>query len=162
MSMKLTTDRLIIREYKNKDYKRFFELTTKPNVYIPCGAQPLKNIKEAKHCIKLFIAAYKENFHILKYAICEKGNDELIGGITLTFTDDYIELGYWLEETYRNNGYMTEVIDRVINSYGGRTFKIKCFSTNRSSIAIANKFKFRFEKVENGVYEFILERGYTC
>jgi RimJ/RimL family protein N-acetyltransferase len=57
-----------------------------------------------------------ERGEMVTYGMRLKESDELIGciGLTLTLSDDYAEMGYWLGKPYWNNGYCTEAAEAVV------------------------------------------------
>lgn len=114
--MELTTERLLLRPWKDSDAENLFEYAKDPEVGPIAGWPPHKNIEESRDVIRnVFNGAEC-------YAICEKGSDKAIGAIELklnghtdmTERDDECELGYWLGKPFWGRGYMPEAARELI------------------------------------------------
>ncbi len=112
----LTTDRLILRNWKESDAESLYEYAKDSDVGPIAGWPPHKSIEESLDVIKNVFNREES------YAICEKENGKAIGAIGLKFnghTDmttraDECELGYWLGKPFWGRGYMPEAAKEII------------------------------------------------
>lgn len=108
--MKLITERLILRPWRETDAHSLFEYAKDPAVGPITGWMPHKNVEESLKVIKDILVG-KEC-----YAICLREDDVAIGSIELKFyprtdmtsKDDECELGYWIGKPFWNRGLVTE------------------------------------------------------
>lgn len=145
--MQIETERMIIRKIRKSDALGMFYYARKPNVGPNAGWAPHRNIDETKLIIKMMI---EENE---TFAITIKPFDVIVGTISfVTKKDDYFfsktkELGYTLDDTYWNQGLMTEAATSVIN-YGFTNLglnRIVCGHTaeNKRSKRVIEKLGFK-------------------
>lgn len=114
--MLLTTDRLILRPWKETDAESLFEYAKDPDVGPIAGWPPHKSAEESLSIIQNVLNGEQ------CYAICEKGSDRAIGSIELMLKgstdmsdrDDECELGYWLGKAFWGRGYMPEAAAELI------------------------------------------------
>ena len=114
--MILTTDRLILRPWTEKDAESLYKYAKDQDVGTPAGWPAHKSVEESLDVIKTVFTG-KEC-----YAICEKDNNEAIGAVELklnghtdmTERDDECELGYWLGKPFWGKGYMPEAAKELI------------------------------------------------
>ena len=114
--MRLETERLILRPWKESDAESLFEYAKDPDVGPIAGWPPHQSVEESREIIK-------DVFSIPEcYAICEKENDVAIGAIALklngyadlTERDDECEIGYWLGKPFWGRGYMPEAVKEIL------------------------------------------------
>ena len=124
--MKLETERLILRQWKESDAESLYEYAKDPDIGIPAGWPPHKSVQESLDVIRnVFNGAQC-------YAICEKNSDKAIGAIELklkghtdmTDRDDECELGYWLGKEFWGRGYMPEAAREILR-HAFETLKMK-------------------------------------
>lgn len=117
--MVLETERLLLRQWKQADAERVYELAKDPHVGPPCGWTPHKNLGESKTVVRdILMNSYT-------YAIVLKETQEVIGNIAcmpyceshFAQNEDEAELGFWLGYPYWGNGYMQEACKCLIE-YG--------------------------------------------
>lgn len=110
---KLETVRLILRTPEPKDLPAFNYYASKSNIGPNAGWYPHQSLDESKHYLQLFI---KEN---TTWAVTIKPHDIMVGTIGISDSEVYnhlgnaYEIGYVLDDTYWNNGYMTEAVAAV-------------------------------------------------
>lgn len=75
---------------------------------------------EAKIKLLSLMAAYSMHYNFIyefRLIIKEKNTNELIGGITIftiDYSDNFIEIAYWIKPCFQNKGYATESILRIV------------------------------------------------
>lgn len=114
--MILTTERLLLRPWKEMDAESLYEYAKDPDVGPIAGWSVHQSIEESREVIK----------HVFRgkecYAVCEKGTDLAIGAIELklngstdmTERDDECELGYWIGKPFWGRGYIPEAAEELI------------------------------------------------
>lgn len=114
MEIKFTTDRLIIRQWEDKDYIDLYEYASDPVVtkYLHFQTYTDKNV--ATERIYFLKNKYLEDNKTGEFAIELKGENKVIGAINLsrdTFkAGGIIALGWVLNRNYQGHGYMTECV----------------------------------------------------
>lgn len=106
----LETERLILREWHEKDADEYFELYKNPEVE-NAGATICKNINESIESIRSLINSQGS------WAIVLKENSKIVGSIFLgdiNRHDRYRELEYVISGNYQNKGYATEAVKSVL------------------------------------------------
>ena len=108
----LETKRLILRDWELTDLDDFSEMWLNPNVTIPHGDNPKRCKDECLPMLRYLINT-KNN-----YAVKLKTTGKVIGSVGLNEDADNNpngrNLGYMLNETYWNNGYMQEALNDII------------------------------------------------
>lgn len=107
----IETDRLIIRQWEERDAPHMFKIYKNPNV-AHAGAKVHKSIDESIKVIQSFIK------HQESWAITLKEDNNPIGSIILADInrhDRYKELEYIISEDYKNKGYATEAVNGVLS-----------------------------------------------
>ena len=114
--MRLETERLILRRWKETDADSLFEYARDPDIGPIAGWPPHKSVEESLNVIRTVFTGAE------CYAICEKGSDIAIGAVELklnghtdmTGRDDECELGYWLGKPFWGRGYMPEAARELL------------------------------------------------
>lgn len=112
----LTTENLILREVEEKDVDEVFFLRSDKEMmkYIP---RPLaKTKKDALERIEMF-RKHKEDEEGVHWAITQKGNDQMIGVISIFKIDKEnlrAEIGYILHLAYQGKGIISEALQKII------------------------------------------------
>ena len=115
--MILTTERLILRPWKETDAESLYEYAKDPDIGPSAGWPVHQNIAESREVIQNVFQG-KEC-----YAVCKKGTDRAIGAIELklngstdmTEQDKECELGYWLGKPFWGRGYIPEAAEELIH-----------------------------------------------
>ena len=125
-NFEITTDRLLMRPFNMDDIEPFSQICTNPDVmrYIGNG-KPLDK-ETVKIQITSWIDLYKQHTYGL-LALTLKGNHQLIGfcGLLHQIVDEenFIELGYRLDQAFWGNGMATEAA-LAIKNYALNQLKI--------------------------------------
>lgn len=108
--------RLYMRRFSESDLEDMFDYSSDPQVSVPTGFSPHKNLIDTKRKLDDFIYGNKE----LAFAITDKITGELLGEIVMM--DDVrlpnknvIEIGYLLKRECWGLGYMTECIKSALD-----------------------------------------------
>lgn len=110
----LSIDEIILRTPRITDLHAFNYYAKKPNIGPNAGWKPHESLKESEQFLKMFII--QKNV----WAITLKDCDIMIGSISLNNQEfnfvegNGIEIGYVLDDTYWQKGYMTKILGRVI------------------------------------------------
>ena len=147
----LQTERLTLRELNLNDTKAIFRLRTKKEVVEFIDRKTLNNLSETRAFIERISKLTSNNKGVF-WVIESKINSQVIGTIGLrNFEDeeDYAEIGYELEPSYQQKGFMSEAFNVVVE-YGFKQMELKTIEAfthknNRASIALLEKQKFVFE-----------------
>jgi ribosomal-protein-alanine N-acetyltransferase len=147
----LQTERLTLRELNLNDTKAIFRLRTKKEVVEFIDRKTLNNLSETRAFIERISKLTSNNKGVF-WVIESKSNSQVIGTIGLrNFEDEenYAEIGYELEPSYQQKGFMSEAFNVVVE-YGFKQMQLKTIEAfthknNRASIALLEKQKFVFE-----------------
>ncbi|WP_162164054.1 GNAT family N-acetyltransferase [Acholeplasma hippikon] len=110
----LESKRIVLRPPKNSDLVSFYYYASKPNIGPLAGWYPHRNLDDSKLILDLFIK--EENI----WAITLKNDDVMIGTIGLHnrqvnhVDGEGCEIGYILDDTYWNQGLMSEAVSEVL------------------------------------------------
>ena len=152
--MKLTTERLILRDVELSDAKSIRKYINNLNVsrYLLAVAFPYTK-KDAEwwvnHCKEEQKKKPRENY---EFGIVIKPGKEVVGGVGLSKVDlgqGTADIGYWIGEDFWRKGYVSEAIIKLIeyafNELELRRLKIPAFVENEGSNGLAKKLGFKFE-----------------
>lgn len=114
--MKLTTERLILRPWREADAESLYQYAKNPEIGPIAGWPPHKNVGESLDVIKNVFCGSE------CYAVCLKTDNIAIGCIELklnghtdmTESDDECELGYWIGQEFWGKGYIPEAAREII------------------------------------------------
>lgn len=145
----LETDRLIIRKFTYKDLSDIYEYLKDPEVQIPAGGRVITSIEDALKILERYLK--REDI----FAIELKSESKVIGAIgayNLTYNDiAERHLGFELNQSYWNKGYITEACAKLINHLfvekGMDRIAISNYPFNKASIRVAEKLGFVKEGV---------------
>lgn len=109
----LTTERLILRGFREEDLDDFYGYAKNPNIGPNAGWKPHESKEESLEILRHFIEKKEV------WAIVDKDTDKVIGSIGLHNDERRNNskvkmLGYVLDEAYWGKGLMTEAAKRVI------------------------------------------------
>ncbi len=144
----LETDRLILREFEERDAEHLYLLNLDPDVIKFTGDKAFKDIEEAS----VFLKNYKQyqEYGFGRWAAIKKESNEFIGWCGLKYSKEINEhdLGFRLFKKNWNKGYATEAAIACIK-FGFNTFKIKqilgrAMKENQSSIKVLIKSGMQF------------------
>lgn len=148
MVKKIETERLILRAPKMSDSKDFYQYAKKPNIGLTAGWLPHEFEEESRFILSDFIK--KEDV----WVITIKPSDKMVGSIGLKVRDfeeainGICELGYALDDTYWNKGYVSEATKALIE-YAFKVYEVKKIIAGHSlgnigsqKIILKNNFKF--------------------
>ena len=122
--MVVETKRLVLRNFKEDDLKDFYEMVSQKDVGPRCGWEPYTTEESALE----YLRSTKDKPY--KFAIVLKNSNKVIGSIEImdiANTEKYPflkesdlattkEIGFFINEDYWNNGYMTEALEVVITT----------------------------------------------
>lgn len=146
--MILTTERLVLRPWKETDAESLYEYAKDPEVGPIAGWPPHKSEEGSLEVIRHVFTGEE------CYAICEKGTDKAIGAVELklnghtdmTERDDECELGYWLGKPFWGRGYMPEaageLLRRGFEDLGMTTIWCGYYEGNQKSKRVQEKLGF--------------------
>lgn len=113
--MEFTTQRLILRSWKESDADSLYEYAKDPSVGPIAGWPVHTSVENSLEIIKNVLSADET------YAVCLKEDNRAIGSIELmppaqTCTkanSDELEIGYWIGATFWGNGYIPEAVKEM-------------------------------------------------
>ena len=116
----ITTSRLLIRQFQEKDHTFLFEYLSNPIVYRFEPGEPI-SLEKAKELT--LVRSQKTDF----WAVILKSTSEMVGHLYFKQTEPKElltwELGYIFNPVFHNNGYATEAAHALIH-YGFNHFGI--------------------------------------
>ncbi len=114
MKIVYETERLIIRQWEEKDYLDLYEYASNDEVTKFLSWPTYKDIQTAIARIDYLLDEYKQDKVEHEYAIHLKAENKVIGAIGLMDykqkNDGILEIGYVLNPKYQGYGYMTETL----------------------------------------------------
>lgn len=156
----ITTSRLIIRSFMEKDAEALFEYLKSP--ITPCfNDEKLNSLSEAKHEV------LRRSRDQSQFAVCMKDNDVLIGHL---FADNSNEpdndtwaVGWHFNQRYEKKGYATESVtalfDYLFNKKGARRLYAWVEDYNRASQKLCERLQMRREGCFKEFVSFVSENG---
>ncbi|WP_245833041.1 GNAT family N-acetyltransferase [Oceanobacillus timonensis] len=152
----LITERLIMRQFSEKDIKEFYEIVKKHEVGKWLGLGKGMSLGEAEGYVNKMIKHWTEHqFGV--WALINTDSEEIMGHCGLRFIDDTedIEIIYLLDPKFWGKGYATEVGKEVIqyafNYLGVDQLMARVRKNNRKSKKVIDKLG--FEYMEDREYE---------
>ncbi len=169
MDKVITTERLILRGWRDSDANRLYCLASVPEIGRGAGWLPHKNPDYSKAIIRSILASDGE------YAIVLKDAEDLpIGSIGISIgrsekrgimRDDEAEVGYWIGKDYWNRGYATEALSELIRiaftDIGLNRIWCSFFDGNLQSLAVTRKCGFRYDHKNENLYNSMLKTNYN-
>ena len=166
METKLPTIKIrniILRELRRSDFVDLFRIGSNPKMCEFLNWGPYKNINEALYTLdEIYLKRPLDNLPI-GYAIEMSG--KMIGLIeyhTYNESNNSIEIGYFLEESYWGRGSMTNALKKAIwvgfNHLKVDKIVIATLNDNVRCINLIKRFNFSYEKeemieVDEGIYK---------
>ena len=157
MGIKLETERLILRRWKDSDAEDLYQYAKDPEVGPIAGWPPHQSIDESREVIRNVFNGKEA------YAICLKTDGKAIGAIELklnghtdlTDRDDECELGYWLGKPFWGQGIMPEAVREILRhafeDIGMTTVWVGYYEGNSKSKRVQEKSGFRYRWKSEGV-----------
>lgn len=148
----IESDRLVIRRFILNDMFKFWNYVSDRSLYKYLVCSKFASRDQSDVFIMNIMSAYKES-EITRFAIADRENNELVGGIS-AYIKNYdvelgnyeIELGYWVGKEFRGMGYMSETLNAMINSLTGmagvRSVITDIIKENKASIYLVEKLGF--------------------
>ena len=115
--MEITTNRLILRRWKESDAEALYALASDPDVGPHAGWPAHKSVAESIQIIRDIFT------NDCTWAIVDRESNELIGcmgyylhGVSnIEIGENDAEVGYWIGKSYWNRGYCTEALQSMID-----------------------------------------------
>jgi len=132
--MELTTQRLVIREYKIEDAKSVSKYSNNLNISKFMRSMPYPNtIEQATEYINKTLKDQFDSPRVnYKFGITLREDNIVIGGIALVEVDAFSEtstMGYWIAEEFWRKGLMFEATKRVIE-FAFEELKLRRLNSN--------------------------------
>lgn len=150
--MQLETERLILRDVVEEDWKRLWEYQSDP-LYLRYNSSTEGTKERAQEFVGWFLDHQKENPRIkFQLAITLKTNGLLIGNCGIRMDDVgavEADLGYELDPKHWNCGYATEAAHAMVD-FGFQQFSVHrvwaaCVADNVGSAHVMEKLGMKFE-----------------
>lgn len=161
--MKITTDRLHLRNLSTADAESFYLLNEDPEVLKYTGDSPFKDSAAAREFLEGYDHYQKYGFG--RWAVIRVEDNEFLGwcGIKYTPETNEYDIGFRFFKQYWGNGYATEAAKASIE-YGFDILKIKtiigrAMKSNNQSIRVLEKIgliyncEFDFEGKPGVIYK---------
>ena len=114
MTVLFETERLIVRQWEEKDYMDLYDYAKDKEITKFLTWQPHKSEQESKERIAVLLEKYKNKEIKTDYAIALKVENKVIGSIAIVRYDakneGIAEIGFVLGRKYQGFGYMTEAL----------------------------------------------------
>ena len=147
--MYIETDRLVLRNFQEKDLEDFFEYRSQKKVANGNGNVPFTDIEQAKKNLEkkiqnknCFAVVLKENNKVIGQIFIMNVQNQKFGGIGFDY-DSVKEISNSINQKYWNKGYSTEAYFAVAK-YCFEVLKLKCifascFEKNEASKKVQQK-----------------------
>lgn len=156
--MTLTTERLVLRQWKESDADALYEYASDERVGPIAGWQPHKSVEESLTVIQTVFATRGV------FAVTLKGDDKAIGCVGVTtgsqsnfpISDDEGEIGYWIGVPFWGQGLIPEAVREVIR-YSFEVLKLNVlwcgyFDGNDKSRRVQEKCGFTYHHTNENQY----------
>ena len=146
----MTTERLILRPWRESDAEDLYRYAKDPAVGPVAGWPPHQNAEESRNIIRTVLSGAEA------YALCLKSDGRAIGAIELkrnghtdlTDRDDECELGYWIGKPFWGQGLMPEAVREMLRhafeDLGMRKVWCGYYDGNERSRRVQEKCGFRY------------------
>ena len=164
--MMLTTERLIIRQWKDTDAKELYTLAKDPQVGPRAGWPPHRSIQESLTIIREILSPADA-------LAIEAKNKGLIGSIglkqgdqtTLNLPFGQAEVGYWIGQAYWGQGYAPEALSAIME-WAFSTLELQSlwcgyYDGNIQSKIVQEKCGFQYQFSKEEVYVGLLNEYRT-
>ena len=123
----LETERLVFVNYTEEDIRFLENLLSNPNMVRYIGNGSVRNNEQTIKFFEWILGHYKINDNYGLKILKDKKTGDYIGHAGLVPQtiegQQYIEVGYWIEENYWGKGYASEAAQALI-AYGLNEFKL--------------------------------------
>lgn len=156
--MELTTERLVLRPWKESDAERLYKYAKDPEVGPIAGWPVHTSVENSRQIIREVLSAEET------YAVCLKENGKAIGSIglmlgtasNLNLPDTEGEIGYWIGVPYWGQGFIPEAAKEVLR-HGFEDLKLNriwCgyYDGNAKSKRVQEKCGFVYHHTNEDVY----------
>lgn len=124
----LETERLKLRDYTKEDFDFLYSMTSNEKMMKYIGNGQTRDREETKATLNKLFAMYKSHPYHGHKLLISKTTGELIGHAGFfpqtIEEEEYIEIGYWIEERYWNQGYATEIA-KALRVFGEQKLQLK-------------------------------------
>lgn len=155
--MTLTTDRLVLRPWRETDAEALYEYAKNPRVGPSAGWAAHSSVEESRQIIRDILSGHET------YAVTLKGGDEAIGSVglmlgdksrSLNLSDREGEIGYWIGEPYWGRGLIPEAVRALMahafEDLGLETLWCGYYDGNEKSRRAQEKCGFRYHHSKEG------------
>lgn len=150
--MKIETERLILRDFVEDDWRAMLAYTSDP-LYLRYNDSIEGTKERAQELIGWFLAQQKEEPRIkFQLAIMLKSNHLLIGNCGVRMDEvgaTQADIGYELDPKYWNHGYATEaahaIVDFGFSRFGVHRIWADCIAENTGSVHVLEKLGMKLE-----------------
>jgi ribosomal-protein-alanine N-acetyltransferase len=150
--MKLETERLILRDFVEDDWKRVLEYQSDP-LYLRYNDWTERTPEAVQEFVGWFLDQQQQNPRIkFQLAVVLKATNQLIGncGVRMNDIDAHeADMGYELDPKHWNHGYATEaaraVVDFGFNHFGVHRIWASCVAENTGSAHVLEKLGMQLE-----------------
>ena len=113
MNKEITSDRLILRPWKESDAESLYKYAKDPAIGSLAGWPPHISVQDSLNVIRTVFAAPET------YAVVLKDTEEPVGSIGVMFENglqqaNECEIGYWIGKPFWGKGLMTEAVCRLL------------------------------------------------
>ena len=153
--MRLTTERLLLREFEKSDWQAVLEYQSDP-LYLRYTPWTQRDEASVREFVQIFINWRKEvPRKKFQFAIVLQANGQLIGncGIRMNTPNAWeADIGYELNSQYWGHGYATEAAKTLL-SFGFDELKLHriwahCVAENVGSAHVLEKIGLRYEGIQ--------------
>lgn len=156
LDVKLETERLILRPWKETDAENLYAYASDPEVGPPAGWPPHTSVENSREIIK-GVLSHKET-----YAVCLKDGKpigsiglHLNGSTDMTDRDDECELGYWIAKPFWGQGLIPEaareLLRHAFEKLGMRAVWCGYYDGNDKSRKVQEKLGFVYQHMTEGI-----------
>ena len=156
LDVKLETERLILRPWKETDAENLYAYASDPEVGPPAGWPPHTSVENSREIIK-GVLSHKET-----YAVCLKDGKpigsiglHLNGSTDMTDRDDECELGYWIAKPFWGQGLIPEAARELLRyafeKLGMRAVWCGYYDGNDKSRKVQEKLGFVYQHMTEGI-----------
>lgn len=155
--MKLETERLILRPWREDDAESLYQYASDPDIGYPAGWGAHTSVENSREIIRSVLSAPET------YAVCLKEDDRAIGSVGLKMGDatdmtdreDECELGYWIGKPFWGRGMIPEAAGELLRhafeKLGMRAVFCGYYEGNHKSRRVQDKLGFVYQHKTEGL-----------